>query len=216
MSLKKVNWLWIGAGAISLSACGSYDVRDALGVKNAAPDEYSVVANNPLSVPPDFELRPPRPGSPRPNQNSSSASAKKLLLGTPEDAEPDVGQQPPNLTPDGEAKPAPVEAHAVSNAEQSFKEHLKLKEADPNVKQALVEDSLPPLETDTNTSKKKPGFWARFFRTDKEDKPQPVVDATKEKERIEKNKVEGKPVNEGNVVNKNQKEPSTLEKIFGE
>ena len=127
MSLKKVNGLLAGIGILSLSACGTYDVREALGVKNAAPDEYSVVSNNPLAVPPDFELRAPKPGSPRPNENTGSDAAKKLLIGNPDEGVSDT-DMPLSTTP---AVSGAAPSEPATQAEQSFKERLKMEGSAP-------------------------------------------------------------------------------------
>ena len=43
-----------------LNACS--DTRAALGLDKAPPDEFAVFSRAPLSLPPDFGLRPPAPG----------------------------------------------------------------------------------------------------------------------------------------------------------
>ena len=48
--------------AMALAACGDSTKR-ALGLQRNAPDEFAVVPRAPLSQPPDFKLRPPRPGA---------------------------------------------------------------------------------------------------------------------------------------------------------
>lgn len=45
------------AGTFALSGCT--DVRRALGIERTTPDEFAVTARPPLTVPPDFALRPP-------------------------------------------------------------------------------------------------------------------------------------------------------------
>lgn len=49
-----------------LSGCES--IGSALGITRSTPDEFRVVSRAPLEVPPDFNLRPPQPGSPRPQE----------------------------------------------------------------------------------------------------------------------------------------------------
>jgi len=44
-----------------LAACS--DVRQTVGLGRNNPDEFTVVENPPLSMPPDFELRPPDPNA---------------------------------------------------------------------------------------------------------------------------------------------------------
>lgn len=65
---------------ISLSACDS--TRRALGYDKAPPDEFQVVQRAPLSMPPDFNLRPPTPGLVRPQEGSPTDQARSTLLGT--------------------------------------------------------------------------------------------------------------------------------------
>jgi hypothetical protein len=50
--------------ALALSACSG--VRRAVGADKVTPDEFRVVTKAPLVVPPEYNLRPPRPGEPRP------------------------------------------------------------------------------------------------------------------------------------------------------
>lgn len=64
---------------LSLTACDS--TRRALGYDKAPPDEFQVVQRAPLSMPPDFNLRPPMPGLIRPQEGSTTDQAKSALLG---------------------------------------------------------------------------------------------------------------------------------------
>ena len=68
-----------GAAALSLSACGS--ASRALGMGKVTPDEFRVVAKAPLVVPPDYALRPPAPGEPRPQELQPESQARLALLG---------------------------------------------------------------------------------------------------------------------------------------
>lgn len=68
----------VGA-AIALSGCT--DARRALGFEKAPPDEFQVVERAPLSMPPDFSLRPPSPGSVRPQEGSAREQARQALFG---------------------------------------------------------------------------------------------------------------------------------------
>jgi hypothetical protein len=65
--------------AIVLSGCQS--TRRAIGLDKTVPDEFAVAAPAPLAVPPDFNLRPPAPGSDRPQQLSASQQARMALVG---------------------------------------------------------------------------------------------------------------------------------------
>ncbi len=67
------------AGAAIASGCQS--MSDALGASKAAPDEFRVVTQAPLTLPPDYNLRPPRPGEPRPQEREPDAEARAALFG---------------------------------------------------------------------------------------------------------------------------------------
>ena len=49
--------LIIAALGIVVSCSGN--VQDSLGLRRSAPNEFRVVSNPPLSLPPEFSLRPP-------------------------------------------------------------------------------------------------------------------------------------------------------------
>ncbi len=48
---------------------------------NSSPDEFAVTRAPPLAIPPDFALRPPKPGAPRPQEISPSAQALAAMFG---------------------------------------------------------------------------------------------------------------------------------------
>ncbi len=64
---------------IALSGCSS--LSSAVGADRNAPDEFRVVTIAPLSVPPEYNLRPPRPGEPRPEEIYPDQAARLALLG---------------------------------------------------------------------------------------------------------------------------------------
>ncbi|TAL37176.1 MAG: DUF3035 domain-containing protein, partial [Alphaproteobacteria bacterium] len=71
--------------SLSLSACS--DVKKELGMGRNSPDEFMVVKRAPLTLPPDYDLRPPAEGS-APPAAEASTQAKTTLMGegTAEDA----------------------------------------------------------------------------------------------------------------------------------
>jgi len=72
--------LIVGLAAVGLSACGG-SLAENLGYGKDAPDEFSIVTKAPLVIPPDYALRPPRPGAPSPRSTSPQALARAVLLG---------------------------------------------------------------------------------------------------------------------------------------
>jgi hypothetical protein len=81
-------------GALSLvSACGALD--NLGGAKKVSPDEFRIVAQAPLAMPPNADLRPPRPGAPRPMGQTPMDEARTIVTGVGGDqgaAPPAAGQ----------------------------------------------------------------------------------------------------------------------------
>jgi hypothetical protein len=69
----------VGGAAMALVGCDS--IREAAGIVKSPPDEFAVVTKAPLVIPPDFNLRPPKPGAPPTNQSSPTDSAETALIG---------------------------------------------------------------------------------------------------------------------------------------
>jgi Protein of unknown function (DUF3035) len=78
------------AGA-SLSGCGGN--ADALGFGKVTPDEFRVVAKAPLVLPPDYALRPPKPGEPRPQELQPESAARQAILGKQAAVQRSAGEQ---------------------------------------------------------------------------------------------------------------------------
>ena len=89
--------LLICGGTLLLAGCDSGAMTRTFGLSREAPDEFSVTTRAPLSMPPDFNLRPPRPGAPRPQEQSEQSQAEEILvpqtaLAGPRTAAPSAGQ----------------------------------------------------------------------------------------------------------------------------
>ena len=89
-SVLKVAGLVMLAG-LGLSACES--TKDALGLNKVVPDEFRVVTKAPLVVPPDYALRPPNPGEPRPQELQPESAARQALLGQRDAVNRSAGEQ---------------------------------------------------------------------------------------------------------------------------
>lgn len=50
-----------------------------MGLAPTAPDEFAVESRAPLTIPPDFDLRPPQPGAARPQEVAAADKAKKAI-----------------------------------------------------------------------------------------------------------------------------------------
>lgn len=69
-----------GLAAFALTGCSG--VRQALGADKVTPDEFRTVTIAPLTVPPEYNLRPPAPGQPRPDEIYPDQEARAALLGS--------------------------------------------------------------------------------------------------------------------------------------
>lgn len=114
--MKRFNALLFVVPALMLAGCGS-DVKKTLGLERSAPDEFAVVERAPLVVPPNFDLVPPTPGAPRPQDTPVSATAQGLILGSQSSAPKPTGS---------------------SKAEQSFLQQAGATGSDPNIRQKLA------------------------------------------------------------------------------
>jgi len=75
------GWGALAAATLLLvTGCGS-TVQETLGIGKRQPDEFQIVRRQPLIIPPDASLRPPRPGERGPAEVSTSDQARELLTG---------------------------------------------------------------------------------------------------------------------------------------
>jgi len=79
MSFNRVIVATALVAAAGISGCVS--TQKALGMSKVTPDEFRIVTKAPLVVPPDYALRPPAPGEPRPQELQPESAARNALLG---------------------------------------------------------------------------------------------------------------------------------------
>jgi Protein of unknown function (DUF3035) len=65
------------AGASLLSSCS--DLKQLVGLDQPMPDEFAVESRAPLTIPPEFNLRPPEPGAPRPQEKTAEQQAEQIM-----------------------------------------------------------------------------------------------------------------------------------------
>src|ERR1700742_186662 len=111
----------LGGTLLLLGGCSGDGLARTFGLTRDAPDEYTVTTRAPLSMPPDYNLRPPRPGQARPQEQSereqaAEALVPQLALGTPQ------GNVSPGqaalLEKPGPAAPASIRAQVDREASQ--------------------------------------------------------------------------------------------------
>ena len=184
------------AGAISLilalSACEG--VREQLGMTKQSPDEFRVVSRAPLSLPPDFTLRPPEPGIARPQEGTATQQARKAIFRL---------EQPKKTQPLNEQ----VEADGRTLGELSLLKAAGADKIDPGIRQAI------DFETRQLNSESDDFIEALVFWREKET-PGRVVDATAEAKRLRENAALGKAVTAGETPTIERKSKALLEGLF--
>jgi len=135
-------------GCMALAACGS--IREDLGLGRSPPDEFAVIDRPPLSMPPDFGLRPPVPGAPRPQEVDVTQRANETLFGAPDKPEgsiaPPVSPSEKALLEQTGAEKAPSDIRLVINNESAEKT-----EVSPHLLNELLwwkKDPLPGTTVD--------------------------------------------------------------------
>lgn len=163
--LRKTHAGFALLSVLALAGCsGGADVREELGLKKAPPDEFAVVTRAPLSVPPDYTLRPPRPGAERPMELSVREQARKTVFGV-SDVAPKA-QQPAN-----------------TGASGAFLNKLGANNTDPSIRESLNAE-MRELDKAQQPAAEKLLFW-------KEKEPRgKTIDPVEEQKRLDAQKAQ--------------------------
>ncbi len=167
--MKRLNPIFLSCAALLLLA-GCSGTKETLGLTREAPDEFAVVKRAPLELPPDYTLRPPEPGAPRPQEQATDQQARQAVFG--------LEEVRPQNTARGEDSILLQKAGADA--------------VDPNIRSAVDRETRVMAEQDRPAVKK-------LLNIGKDDvePPATLVDAEAEAERLRKNQEEGKPLSEG-------------------
>jgi len=188
IDMKKTSSLLL---ILLLAAC-SQSAAQTLGMSRKSPDEYMVLSRPPLSVPPDFTLRAP---TDEPSLKKKEASANEMVLGKTQ------GPPPP--------------AGSVSEGESELLQKAGAKPEDKMVRTQLTQDELKAAKEEEE--EKNQGFFSWLGGLFKKDEPkpeEPVVDADKEKQRIENNLQQNKSPAEGTPATTTPKDAGLVDKVF--
>jgi hypothetical protein len=103
------------ASVLALSGCNT--ASKALGLAKVTPDEFRIVTKAPLVVPPDYALRPPAPGEPRPQELQPDSAARAVLVGQVQAADRSAGENR-FVARAGAAQPDPLIRFVVDDENQ--------------------------------------------------------------------------------------------------
>jgi len=110
----------VAAAALALSGCEQ--IRSAAGQGKDSPDEFAVVTKAPLVIPPDFNLKPPAPGTAPTNQTEPTQSAQNALFNA------------------DQATVASTLPATMSPGERYFLAAAGVQNADPAIRQQIASD----------------------------------------------------------------------------
>lgn len=92
MTFRRVAALsLLATTAVVLTGCNS--LRQGAGLSRVTPDEFVTVSTAPLTVPPEYGLRPPALGQPRPQELAPESAARQILLGQRQSVTRTSGEQ---------------------------------------------------------------------------------------------------------------------------
>lgn len=158
-------------GALALGGCSAFE--NLGGGKKISPDEFKIVSHSPLTMPPNAELRPPRPGEPRPQETTPSDQAKEALS--------------PVMAGRVQQKTGGPAAGAAGDAsEQALVAKAGVGGIDPNIRSQVNRDTRTLADQD-RTFIDSLIFW--------QDRPPPgvIVDPEKEQQRLRDAQATGQP-----------------------
>ncbi len=161
----------LAAVTLFLSGCGQ--VREQLGIGRHSPDEFSVVKRAPLSLPPEYSLLPPDPNAPKRGDAASSEPAGRraeaAVFGL------DSSSATENMPP-----------------ETALLERAGVYYANPEIRDVLDREAGYIVFYDEGKRlTERIMFWQR-------DRDEPVmINPQEEAERIQRNREDGLPLNEG-------------------
>jgi hypothetical protein len=149
----------LGAGLVS--GCSAFE--NLGGSKKVSPDEFKIVSHSPLTMPPNADLRPPRPGEPRPQEVSPTEQAKEALSPTlASRSQQAAGQQAPR---------------AGDVSEQALVAKASAGGVDPNIRSTVNRDTRTLADQDKT-------FIDSLIFWQASPPPGTIVDPAKEQQRL--------------------------------
>lgn len=157
------------AAATLLAGCDS--ARKALTQTKAAPDEFAVYTRAPLTMPPDYGLRPPTNGKAEETSVvSTREEARRVLLGSPT------------------AQTQPIEAATPGTSVLLAKAGVD--RAEPGIRDIVDRETSAYANEDVR-------FMEKLLYGDEANGTGTVVDPLVESKRIQENQALGKPITDG-------------------
>ncbi len=185
--------LVVGALGLTLGLNACSGVKESLGMGKQPPDEFRVQARAPLSMPPDFNLRPPREGMPRPQEGTPQQQARSAVFRIESAAVPTLN--------------GTVGRDERSQGETALLTAAGAGDADPNIR-LIVNRETGLLNAEDESFLDSLVFWRD------EDPTGVVIDAEQEAKRLRENAALGKPVTAGETPTIERREKALFEDLF--
>ena len=214
------------ACGLILGLGGCADPKKALGLGKRSPDEFTVVTRAPLSLPPEFALRPPQPGVQRPQELGPVETARQSVFapsGQPTNSAASAPPIGPTVAPaprvgvaataPGSAAPPPSRplagaAQIPSPGETALLARAGTERITPNIRTVVNEETTRMAEAE------RPFIDKLIFWKEPPEAQSDVVNPTRETQRLQDNAALGKPPNEGEVPIIRRKQPGLFERFF--
>lgn len=170
----------------AMAGCGG--LGKSLGFGKQSPDEFAVVRNAPLTLPPDYSLRPPRPGARRPQEETIRQQAENTLF---------------NRTSETDGASSRLE----SEGEYALLRQADALETNPNIKREINEEF-------TIYAQEGEGFFESLLFWHDEEPLGESINAGEEAQRLNENAALGLPPNTGDTPVIERREQAIFEGIF--
>jgi len=170
---------------LALSAC--QDVKRTLGYEKQPPDEFQVLSRAPLSMPPDFTLRPPQPGAIRPQEGTTRDQARNVLL--------------------GQRGSTPIATQGRTQGDLVLLKRIGADSIQPDIRVLVNKENQALADADKS-------FTDRLIFWRKAEQPGVAVDPVKETQRIHENQALGKSMSDGDTPQIQRRKRAWLEGVF--
>ena len=179
------------SGVLLLAGCSG--VQEQFSLTSTPPDEFKVTTRAPLAVPPDFNLRPPAPGEPRPQEGTATQQAKQVIFRASDNAELTLEEA--------------MRADGRTLGERALLIEAQADQAQSGIRQVVERESKTLREEDGYL------YDVLVFWRD-EEPPGQIIDAEAEAKRLQENAALGKPVTAGETPTIERRKKAFLEGIF--
>lgn len=196
--MKRTVYIGTTLALLGMGLGGCSDTRKALGIDKAPPDEFAVVSGAPLTMPPDFNLRPPRSPSDKPPSETAAQAGRQTVFRVSDSKTPAVAAT--TLTGTNGAALSPGEQALIAKAGATG--------ADPSIRQQVDKDTAQINEDNSG------GFVDSLLFWREPPPPGEAVDPSREAQRLRENAALGKPASAGDTPQIQRTQRAWLEGIF--